>query len=59
MLQSIRTARGVMRSLGLYYGHRKRNAAMDERSAIKSLVRVAGDEGRWAASNDAALEVRA
>ncbi len=30
MLQSIRTARGVMRSLGIYYGHRKRNAAMDE-----------------------------
>jgi FkbM family methyltransferase len=30
VLQSIRTARGVMRSLGLYYGHRKRNAAMDE-----------------------------
>jgi FkbM family methyltransferase len=29
MLQSIRTARGVMRSLGVYYGHRKRTAAMD------------------------------
>jgi FkbM family methyltransferase len=29
VLQSIRTARGVMRSLGVYYGHRQRNAAMD------------------------------
>jgi FkbM family methyltransferase len=28
MLLSIRTARGVMRSLGVYYGHRKRNAEM-------------------------------
>src|SRR5262245_30786260 len=29
MLQSIRTARGVMRSLSVYYGHRKRTTAMD------------------------------
>jgi FkbM family methyltransferase len=29
MLHSLRAARGVMRSLGVYYGHRKRNAAMD------------------------------
>src|SRR6185437_16865999 len=30
MLQGLRTARGVMRSLGVYYGHRSRNAAMDQ-----------------------------
>jgi FkbM family methyltransferase len=29
MLAGLRTARGVMRSLGVYYGHRKRAAAMD------------------------------
>jgi FkbM family methyltransferase len=29
MLLGIRTARGVIRSLGVYYGHRARNAAMD------------------------------
>ncbi len=29
MLQSLRTARGVMRSLGVYYGSRKHAAAMD------------------------------
>jgi len=29
MLQGLRTARGVMRSLGVYYGHRRRAAAMD------------------------------
>jgi FkbM family methyltransferase len=29
MLARLRTARGVMRSLGVYYGHRKRAAAMD------------------------------
>jgi FkbM family methyltransferase len=29
MLQRLRTARGVMRSLSVYYGHRKRAAAMD------------------------------
>jgi FkbM family methyltransferase len=29
MLQTLRTARGVMRSLGVYYGHRRRSAAMD------------------------------
>jgi FkbM family methyltransferase len=29
MLAHLRTARGVMRSLGVYYGHRKRAAAMD------------------------------
>jgi FkbM family methyltransferase len=38
MLQSIRTARGVMRSLGVYYGHRRHAAAMDQlyRQFIKS-----------------------
>jgi FkbM family methyltransferase len=30
MLQTLRTARGVMRSLGIYYGHRRRAAAMEE-----------------------------
>jgi FkbM family methyltransferase len=29
MLEGLRTARGVLRSLRVYYGHRKRNAAMD------------------------------
>lgn len=29
MLETLRTARGVMRSLGVYYGHRRRAAAMD------------------------------
>jgi FkbM family methyltransferase len=29
MLEGLRTARGVMRSLGLYYGHPKRTAAMN------------------------------
>jgi FkbM family methyltransferase len=29
MLQRLRTARGVIRSLGVYYGHRRRAAAMD------------------------------
>jgi FkbM family methyltransferase len=29
MLAGLRTARGVMRSLGVYYGHRRRAAAMD------------------------------
>jgi FkbM family methyltransferase len=29
MLDTLRTARGVMRSLGVYYGHRRRAAAMD------------------------------
>lgn len=29
MLEGLRTARGVMRSLGIYYGHRQRAAAMD------------------------------
>jgi FkbM family methyltransferase len=29
MLEGLRTARGVMRSLGVYYGHRRRAAAMD------------------------------
>jgi FkbM family methyltransferase len=29
MLEGLRTARGVMRSLGIYYGHRHRAAAMD------------------------------
>jgi FkbM family methyltransferase len=29
MLERLRTARGVLRSLRVYYGHRKRNAAMD------------------------------
>jgi FkbM family methyltransferase len=29
MLEALRTARGVLRSLRVYYGHRKRNAAMD------------------------------
>jgi FkbM family methyltransferase len=29
MLQSLRTARGIMRSLGIYYGHRRHAAAMD------------------------------
>jgi FkbM family methyltransferase len=30
MLQRFRTARGVMRSLKVYYGHRRRNSAMDQ-----------------------------
>jgi len=30
MLHSLRTARGVMRSLRVYYGHGRRNAAMDQ-----------------------------
>jgi FkbM family methyltransferase len=30
MLETFRTARGVMRSLGIYYGDRDRNRAMDE-----------------------------
>ncbi len=29
MLESLRTARGIIRSVGIYYGHRKRAAAMD------------------------------
>jgi FkbM family methyltransferase len=29
MLEALRTARGVLRSLRVYYGHRQRNAAMD------------------------------
>jgi FkbM family methyltransferase len=29
MLEGLRTARGVLRSLRVYYGHRQRNAAMD------------------------------
>jgi FkbM family methyltransferase len=29
MLEGLRTARGVLRSLRVYYGHRRRNAAMD------------------------------
>ena len=29
MLERLRTARGVLRSLRVYYGHRQRNAAMD------------------------------
>jgi len=29
MLETLRTARGVMRSLGVYYGHRRRAASMD------------------------------
>jgi FkbM family methyltransferase len=29
MLQRLRTARGIMRSLGVYYGHRRRAKAMD------------------------------
>jgi hypothetical protein len=29
MLESLRTARGVLRSLRVYYGHRQRRAAMD------------------------------
>ena len=29
MLETLRTARGVMRSLGVYYGHRRRSASMD------------------------------
>jgi len=30
MLETLRTARGVFRSLRIYYGHRKRSAAMDD-----------------------------
>jgi FkbM family methyltransferase len=30
MLHGFRTARGVMRSLRVYYGHRRRNSAMDQ-----------------------------
>ncbi len=30
MLETLRTARGVMRSLGIYYGHRKRTVAMEK-----------------------------